>query len=151
MRGYRIDYPKAFDNAVRDYGNPENKVPVEFGRNKTYHNAWHNSYLIKRLYAQYKYARAKATGKRFSKSWFWGDYSYLDWRETATRIMNAEYSGNASYEWFETRDGDMYKTNWYERITEYSDSRLDNPALDFLFNHLDLPPATAMKKFKEEQ
>lgn len=151
MRAYSITYPKAFKSAVQDYGNPENKAPSGFGNNQRYTNVWHNNWLAQRLWNQYRYARARTTGKEFSKSWFWEEYSFLDWRETARRTMNAEYSGNASYEWFEIEDGEMYKTAWYERIANSSDPRLKNPALDYLFSHLDLPPATAMKKFKEEQ
>lgn len=148
--GFRMDWPKAFEKAVQDYGNPENKPPLG-SHNREYHNAWHNPWLTKRLYDQYKYARAKANGKKFSKTWFWGDYDCTDWKETAMCVLNAQYFGNASYEWFEMKDGEMYKTNWYERIKDTSDPRLDNPALDYIFAHPDLTISTALRQFEKGQ
>lgn len=146
-----IKYPKTFEMAVTDYGNPENVAPVGFGDSQTYTNVWHYGWLVERLYNQYRFAKAKATGKKCPHSWFWEDSDCTDWKETAMRVMNAQYSGNASYEWFEEKDGETYKTNWYERIKDTSDPRLDNPALDYIFAHLDLTIITALRQFKKGQ
>lgn len=145
----RIKCPKAFEKAVTDYGNPKNQVPVGFGDNQSYANAWHNDWLVERLYNQYRFAKAKATGKECHLSWFWGDYDCTDWKETAMHVLNVYYAGNASYEWFKMKDGEMCKTNWYERIKDTSDPRLDNPALDYIFAHLDLTIITALRQFKK--
>lgn len=145
----RFKCTKAFGKAVTDYGNPENVAPTGFGGNQSYTNVWCHDWLLERLYNQYRYAKAKATGKKCPHSWFWGDYDCTDWKETAMLVMNAYYSGNAFYEWFEKKDGEIYKTNWYERIKDTSDPRLDNPALDYIFSHLDLTITTALKQFKE--
>ena len=144
-----IKYPKAFEKAVTKYGNPENIAPTGFGDNLSYTNVWRYDWLIERLYSQYRYAKAKAAGKECPHSWFWGEYDCTDWKETAMHVMNAHYSGNATYEWFEMKDGKIYKTNWYERIKDTSDPRLDNPALDYIFAHLDLTLTTALKQFKK--
>lgn len=145
----RINCPKAFEKAVIEYGNPENKAPCGLGNNKYRTNVWRYDWLLERLYRQHCYARAKATGKTPPKTWFWEEYDCTNWKKTAMRVMNAHYSGNASYEWFEIRDGEMYKTNWYEPIEDTSDPRLDNPALDYIFAHLDLTTTTALRQFKK--
>lgn len=147
----RIKYPKAFEMAVTDYGNPQNQAPAGFGYDQYYTNVWHYDGLLERLYNQYRYARAKATGKKCPRSWFWEDYDCTNWKETARHVLNVQFSGNASYEWFEEKDGETYKTNWYERIKDTSDPRLDNPALDYIFAHLDLTITTALKQFKKGQ
>lgn len=144
-----IKYPKAFEEAVTYYGNPKNQAPVGFGDSQSYTNVWRYTWLVERLYNQYRFAKAKAAGKTPPETWFWGDYDCANWKETAKRVLNAQYSGNASYEWFETKDGEMYKTNWYERIKDTSDPRLDNPALDYIFSHLDLTIITALRQFKK--
>ena len=143
--------PKAFEKAVTDYGNPKNQAPVGFGDSQSYTNVWRYSWLVERLYNQYRFVKAKATGKECPHSWFWGEYDCTNWKKTAKRVLNAYYSGNATYEWFEMKDGEMYKTNWYERIKDTSDSRLDNPALDYIFAHPDLTISTALKQFKKGQ
>lgn len=143
--------PKAFEKAVTDYGNPQNQAPIDFGDSQYCTNVWHYGWLVERLYNQYRFAKAKATGKKCPRSWFWEDYDCANWKETAKRVLNAQYSSNASYEWFEIKDGKMYKTNWYERIKDTSDPRLDNPALDYIFAHLDLTIITALRQFKKGQ
>lgn len=142
--------PKAFEKAVTDYGNPKNQAPIGFGDSQSHTNVWRNSWLVERLYNQYRFAKAKVAGKTPPGTWFWG-YDCNDWKETAMRTLNAYYSGDATYEWFEEKDGEVYKTNWYERIKDTSDPRLDNPALDYLFAHLDLTIITALRQFKKGQ
>ena len=78
--------------------------------------------------------------------------SKLDWKTTAMNVMNAEYAGNASYEWFEWREENgekvMYRVNQFDRIKSIDDPRLDNPALDYLFKYPEKTVAKAFREFK---
>ena len=151
----RVKVPISFDKAVREYGSPDAKAPSGFGANKGYVNCWRNWWLVKRLYNQWRYAHAVFTGKKPAKTWFypWEDQNELDWKTTAMNVMNAEYSGNASYEWFEWREEDgekkMYRVNQFDRIKNIEDPRLDNPALDYLFTYPEKTVAQAFREFKK--
>ena len=68
-------------------------------------------------------------------------------------VMNAEYSGNASYEWFEFEEDEngerhMYRVNQFDRIKNIKDPRLNNPALDYLFKYPEKTVAKAFREFK---
>ena len=148
--------PQAFINAVETYGNPEAKAPSGFGENKEYVNCWNNRWLAERLFNQWRYAHAKFTGKKPARNWFWdsAEQNELDWKTTAMKVMNAEYAGNASYEWFEWRTDEngekhMYRVNQFDRITDINDPRLDNPALDYLFKYPELTISAALRAFRE--
>lgn len=150
----RVKIPASFDKAVRKYGNPDAKAPSGFGDNKGYVNCWDNWWLVERLYNQWRYAHAVFTGKKPARNWFyaWQEQNELDWKTTAMNVMNAEYSGNASYEWFEWREENgekiMYRVNQFDRITDISDPRLNNPALDYLFTYPEKTVAKAFREFK---
>ena len=150
----RVKVPTSFDKAVRKYGNPDTKAPSGFGDNKGYVNCWDNWWLVERLYNQWRYAHAVFTGKKPAHNWFyaWQEQNELDWKTTAMNVMNAEYSGNASYEWFEWREENgekiMYRVNQFDRIKNIKDPRLDNPALDYLFKYPEKTVAKAFREFK---
>lgn len=148
---------KCFSEAVRVYGNPEAKAPSgTSGKDRYYVSVWQNPYLAEVLYKQWKYFRAKNKGQNPPRVWFWiqkDDQTLTDWKTTAKQIINAEYTGNASYEWFdweETESGERVgrRVNYFERIKDVSDPRLDNPALDYLFSHPELGSCTALARFK---
>ena len=62
--------------------------------------------------------------------------------------MNAEYSGNATYEHFERdENGNTIKTEWFERLKE-GDKRLENKALFYLFEHPELTIKQALKEIE---
>lgn len=152
----RMKIPDTFRRAVVEYGNPETKAPSGFGDNKGYVNCWNNDWLAKRLYGQWKYVHAIAVGEQPAKNWFlpWDDnQDPKDWKHTAMRIMNAEYAGNATYEWFEWREDEkgekqMYRINQFDRIKDTSDPRLHNPALNYIFSHPKMTAAQAFREFK---
>lgn len=150
----RVKIPTSFDKAVRKYGNPDAKAPSGFGDNKGYVNCWDNWWLTERLYNQWRYAHAVFTGKKPARNWFYArqEQNELDWKTTAMNVMNAEYAGNASYEWFEWREENgekvMYRMNQFDRITDISDPRLNNPALDYLFTYPEKTMAKAFREFK---
>ena len=150
----RVKIPTSFDKAVRKYGNPDAKAPSGFGDNKGYVNCWDNWWLAERLYNQWRYAHAVFTGKKPARNWFYArqEQNELDWKTTAMNVMNAEYAGNASYEWFEWREENgekvMYRVNQFDRITDVSDPRLNNPALDYLFTYPEKTMAKAFREFK---
>lgn len=154
MKG-RVKIPDVFRQAVVNYGNPEAKAPSGFGDNKDYVNCWRNWWLVERLYDQWRYAHALFTAKKPAKTWFysWEKQNELDWKTTAMNVMNAEYSGNASYEWFEWREEDgkkkMYRVNQFDRITDINDPRLTNDALDYLFTYPEKTVAQAFREFKK--
>ena len=154
MRGYLKTVPKTFEKIVKEYG-AVCRVPSSWGNSQhpTYINGWHNDWLVKRLYDQWRYAHAQFTGGKPSKKWFFpfDDQNELDWKTTAMNVMNAEYSGNASYEWFEFRIDEngkrqMYRVNQFDRIKSIDDHRIDNPALDYLFT---CPEKTITEAFRE--
>lgn len=151
----RVKVPASFDKAVREYGNPDAKAPSGFGSNREYVNCWNNWWLVERLYNQWRYAHAHFTGQKPAKTWFhpWEEQNELDWKTTAMNVMNAEYAGNASYEWFEWRENEngekcMYRVNQFDRIKSTKDPRLDNPALDYLFKYPEKTVARAFREFK---
>lgn len=148
---------KCFSEAVRVYGSPDAKAPSGVSeKNRYYVSVWQNPYLSEVLYKQWKYLRAKNKGQNPPRVWFWikeDDQSPADWKTTARKIINAEYAGNASYEWFDWEETDtgervMHRVNYFERIDNTSDPRLNNPALDYLFSHPELGSCTALAKFK---
>lgn len=148
--------PDAFRKAVVDYGSKEAVAPTGFSpKDRHYVNTWANWWLVERLYGQWKFAHAIYTTKKPANTWFypWEEQNELDWKTTAKNIMNAEYSGNASYEWFEHKTDEngekhMYRVNQFDRIKDITDPRLDNPALDFLFAHPEKTVARAFREFK---
>lgn len=150
----RVKVPISFDKAVREYGNPDAKAPSGFGANKEYVNCWNNWWLVERLYNQWRYAHAVFTGKKPARNWFHSreEQNELDWKTTAMNVMNAEYAGNASYEWFEWREENgekkMYRVNQFNRITDIGDLRLTNNALDYLFTYPEKTVAQAFREFK---
>lgn len=148
--------PKVFEKIVKEYG-AVCQVPAGCGSNqyKRYLNGWDNDWLVKRLYDQWRYAHAHFTGKKPSERWFcpFADQNELDWRTTVMNVMNAEYSGNASYEWFEHRIDEngkrqMYRVNQFDRIESIADHRIDNPALNYLFTNPELTVSAAFREFK---
>ena len=148
--------PERFPLMVCEHGNPEAKAPSGFGDNKEYVNCWDNRWLAERLFNQWRYAHAKFTGKKAARNWFWdsAEQNELDWKTTAMKVMNAEYAGNASYEWFEWRvnekgENQMYRVNQFDRIEDTSDPRLDNQFLDFLFTYPEKTLGTAMREFRK--
>lgn len=149
---------ECFSEAVRVYGNPEAKAPSGTSEKDRYYvSVWQNPYLTERLYKQWKYLHAKANKRTAPQSWIlWANAEERppeDWKSTAMTVINAEYAGNASYEWFdweETETGEkvMRRVNYFKRIENTDDPRLDNPALDYLFSHPKLGACTALARFK---
>ena len=154
----RMKIPEAFRKAVVDYGSKEAVAPSVFGSNREgrcYVSTWTNWWLVERLYGQWKFAHALFTAKKPAKTWFypWEKQNELDWKTTAMNVMNAEYSGNASYEWFEFEEDEngerhMYRVNQFDRIKNIKDPRLNNPALDYLFKYPEKTVAKAFREFK---
>lgn len=147
--------PTSFKKAVELEGNPEAKAPVDSGGKRGYANVWRNPWLISCLYNQWRYAHALYTGKTPSKYWFYtsdDDQNELDWKTTAMHIMNAEYAGNATYEWFDWKvvngKEEMYRVNQFDRITDISDPRLNNPVLDYLFTFPEKTVRDALRDYK---
>ena len=157
MRDYCKNVPKCFQEAVKKYGAD---CPVPVGKSSYddpghYINGWDNDWLVQCLSDQWKYLRAKTEGLKPARTWFWSSdgQDASDWKTTAMHIINAEYAGNASYEWFEFKEDEngekqMYRVNYFERITNTSDQRLQNPALDYIFSHPELSVCAAFKAFK---
>lgn len=152
----RVKIPTSFDKAVKEYGNPDAKAPSGFGDNKGYVNCWDNWWLVEQLYKQWKYIHAIANDKKPARNWFlpYDHENATDWKTTTIHIMNAEYAGNASYEWFEWREDEngekqMYRINQFDRIKDTSDPRLHNPALSYIFSHPKMTVAQAFREFKK--
>lgn len=157
MRGYCKNMPKCFEEAVKKYGAD---CPVPVGRSNYndpghYIQAWDNDWLVKQLFDQWRYLKAKTKGLKPAATWFWSSdgQEASDWRTTAMGIMNAEYAGNASYEWFDFKEDEngekqMYRVNYFERIFDTSDPRVQNPALDYIFCHPELTVCAAFREFK---
>ena len=147
---------QVFRGIVEGFGTAKAKAPAGFN-DRHYVDCWDNDWLAKRLYGQWKYVHAVATGKQPAKSWFlpWDDnQDPKDWKHTAMRVMNAEYAGNATYEWFDFKEDEngekqMYRVNQFDRIKDTSDPRLHNPALDYLFAHPEMTVVKALKEFKK--
>lgn len=152
----RRKVPDAFRKAVVDYGSKEAVAPTGFSpKDRHYVSTWANWWLVERLYGQWKFAHAIYTAKKPASTWFypWEEQNELDWKTTAKNIMNAEYSGNASYEWFEHKidengEKHMCRVNQFDRIKDITDPRLDNPALDYLFTYPEKTVARAFREFK---
>ena len=156
--GYCKTMPTCFVEAVKKYGAD---CPVPVGRSSSndpghYIQAWNNDWLVKRLFDQWRYACALHKGVKPARTWFWDadKQEATDWKTTVMHIMNAEYAGNASYEWFDFKEDEngerqMYRVNYFERITDTSDPRIQNPALDYLFSHLDLTVCAAYRELKK--
>lgn len=153
--------PKKFEYAVVACGSAKAVAPTELGGKRCYTLCWDNGWLIKRLYNQWRYVHAVAIGKKPARSWFWSndEQEPSDWKTTAMRVMNAEYSGNATYEWFDSykwfdreggKDGGkaMCRVNQFDRINNTADPRLENPALDYLFAHPELTVADAWQGYR---
>ena len=149
--------PSCMFKIVEDYGAD---CPVPVGRCSKndpghYIQGWENEWLVARLFNQWRYFKAIKMGLQPARSWFWDadDHDAADWKTTAMHVMNAEYGGNASYEWFDYKEDEngekhMYRVNYFERIENTDDPRIQNPALDYLFSHPDLTICAAYREFK---
>lgn len=153
MRNMKV--PKTFRNIVVGFGSAKAKAPAGFGDDRYYIDCWDNDWLAKRLFGQWKYLKAKTLGLKPAATWFWDadKQQASDWKTTAMHVMNGEYSGNATYEWFEWKEDEngekqMYRVNQFDRIENTDDPRLINPALDYLFSHPEMTVPQALKEFK---
>lgn len=155
MRNMKV--PQIWHNIVVGYGTAKAKAPAGFGNERYYVDCWDNDWLVQRLYGQWRYVHTVAVGLKPSKTWFWkwdDQEKDSDWKTTAMHVMNAEYSGNATYEWFEWEEDEngkeqMYRVNQFDRIEKTDDPRLTNPALDYLFSHPEKTVSAAFKEFKQ--
>ena len=139
---------------------------------RIYINGLSSNSIRKRIYDMWGYEHKRALRMAVGKDGKHKAYGILsrllcrkhktDWKDVMTTLLNAEYAGNATYEWFdlvnaaESSDGDEYRhmkrVNQFDLIVDYDDDARTNCLLplEYMFEHPDMTLASIRKNLKDK-